>query len=173
MLNAPDCRRVLWTLPVLVAVGCGGSGSDDSPGSATEPSSQAPQAEMPAQDVAPAMPRSAAPAGARVFFITPADGDVVSNPVVVEFGIDGMSVVPAGQEQADSGHHHVIIDAELPALDLPIPKDARHVHFGEGNSRAELTLEPGQHSLQLLFADHLHIPHAPPVVSDRITITVE
>jgi hypothetical protein len=72
-----------------------------------------------------------------------------------------------------SGHHHVLIDAELPAMDMPIPADANHVHFGDGSSTTELTLEPGEHTLQLLFADHLHIPHDPPVYSDRITITVE
>jgi len=173
VLAAPVCRRILLILPLLVAAGCGGNGSDNAP-PAAETAAPAPQGGMSTTDTAPAaMPRSTAPADARVFFVTPSDGDVVTNPVVVEFGIEGMSVVPAGQEQADSGHHHVIVDAELPPMDLPIPKDANHVHFGQGNSSAELTLEPGQHTLQLLFADHLHIPHDPPVVSERITITVE
>jgi hypothetical protein len=84
-----------------------------------------------------------------------------------------MSVAPAGDSTPMSGHHHVLIDAELPAMDMPIPADANHVHFGDGSSTTELTLEPGEHTLQLLFADHLHIPHDPPVYSDRITITVE
>lgn len=166
MFESPIFRLLMLSLPLTIAAGCGGSGSDSAPAPTAQPESA--PAESP-----PAMPRSAAPPGARVYFITPADGDVVSSPVVVEFGIEGMAVVPAGQDQADSGHHHVIIDAELPPMDLPIPKDANHVHFGEGNSRAELALSPGQHTLQLLFADHLHIPHDPPVVSERITITVE
>ena len=174
MPAAPDCRRILLILPLLIAAGCGGNGSDEAPPApAAEAAAPAPQAGMTTMGTSPAMPRSTAPADARVFFVMPSDGDVVASPVVVEFGIEGMSVVPAGQAQADSGHHHVIVDKELPPMDLPIPKDANHVHFGEGNTRAELTLEPGQHTLQLLFADHLHIPHDPPVKSERITITVE
>lgn len=119
------------------------------------------------------MPRTPAPAGARVYFIAPADGAVVPGTFTVEFGLDGMAVVRAGDNTPDSGHHHVLIDTDLPDLALPIPADANHVHFGDGRSSTELTLPPGQHTLQLLFADYLHIPHDPPVYSDRITITVE
>lgn len=121
----------------------------------------------------PSMVRSAAAEGARVFFVTPQDGDVVPSPVKIEFGIEGMDVRPAGQAAAHSGHHHVLIDTALPVLDLPIPADANHIHFGDGSSSTELTLEPGEHTLRLLFADHLHIPHDPPVYSEPITITVE
>lgn len=123
--------------------------------------------------VPPGLSRTAAPEGARVFFITPEDGAVVSGPVEVEFGVEGMEVVPAGQAAPHSGHHHVLVDTGLPALELPIPADAHHIHFGDGRSSTELTLEPGEHTLQLLFADHLHIPHDPPVYSEPITITVE
>lgn len=121
----------------------------------------------------PALTRSPAPEGARVFFIAPQDGAVVSNPVKVEFGVEGMAVVPAGQATPHSGHHHVLVDTGLPVLGLPIPADANHIHFGDGSSSTELTLEPGEHTLQLLFADQLHIPHEPPVYSEPITITVE
>jgi hypothetical protein len=128
-------------------------------------------AEAPAQSSA--MPRTDSPVGARVFFITPLDGETVAPAFAVEFGIEGMSVVPAGNDAPDSGHHHLLIDADLPDLGLPIPADANHVHFGDGSTATERTLPPGQHTLQLLFADHLHIPHQPPVYSERITITVE
>ncbi len=111
--------------------------------------------------------------GARVFFITPSDGATLSGPVSIEFGIEGMAVVKAGNMQPQSGHHHLLIDTGLPNLDLPIPADANHIHFGDGSTSTELTLDPGQHSLQLLLGDHLHIPHQPPVVSEVITITVE
>jgi hypothetical protein len=121
----------------------------------------------------PTMPRRQAPAGASVYFITPQDGAVVSNPVRLEFAVEGMDVLPAGEDAADSGHHHVLIDTDLPDLALPIPADAKHVHFGDGSTSAELTLAPGAHTLQLLFADYLHIPHDGPVYSERITITVE
>lgn len=130
------------------------------------------QAAEPAAKIA-ALSRTPSPDGARVFFISPADGDTVSSPVRIEFGIEGMSVTKAGDAQPNSGHHHLVIDADLPDLALPIPADANYVHFGDGRTLTEITLEPGQHSLRMLLGDHLHIPHDPPVVSDSITITVE
>lgn len=125
-------------------------------------------------EAAPAMmPRTPAPEGARVFIMSPADGATVSNPVHVEFGIEGMTVAPAGDMTENSGHHHLIIDADLPDPSMPIPADDHHVHFGKGNTSTDLTLEPGQHTLQLVLGDYMHVPHDPPVVSDVITITVE
>ena len=119
------------------------------------------------------MPRTGSPDGASVFFITPADGETVTNPVRVEFGISGMSVVPAGDSSPDSGHHHLIIDAGLPDLSLPIPANDNYLHFGDGSITTEITLDSGPHTLQMLLGDHLHIPHDPPVMSEPITITVE
>lgn len=119
------------------------------------------------------LPRSPAPATAELYIVTPADGATVSSPIHVEFGLDGMDVMPAGTEAANAGHHHLLIDTDLPELSQPIPKDENHVHFGDGSHSTDLTLEPGQHTLQLLLADHLHIPHDPPVISKQITITVE
>ncbi len=133
----------------------------------------APQPAAKSSDSSLTMPRSAAADNARLYFITPADGASVSSPVHIEFGLDGMDVVPAGTEAPLSGHHHVIIDAELPAANLPIPADKNHVHFGDGRTTTELPLEPGQHTLQLMLGDYLHIPHQPPVTSEKITITVE
>ena len=72
-----------------------------------------------------------------------------------------------------SGHHHLLIDTDLPDPGLPIPKDDNHVHFGDGSTETEITLEPGEHTLQLMLGDHLHIPHDPPVTSEQITISVE
>jgi Domain of unknown function (DUF4399) len=120
-----------------------------------------------------AMPRTPSPVGARVFFITPADGATVSSPVHIEFGIQGMSVVPAGDTTPNSGHHHLLVDADLPDPGLPIPKDEHHIHFGDGSTSTDLQLSPGEHTLRLLLGDHLHIPHDPPVVSDPITIVVQ
>ena len=134
---------------------------------ASAPATPSPQASP------PTLQRTASAADARVFFITPADAAVVSSPVTLEFGMEVMTVVPAGDMTADSGHHHILIDTGLPDLNLPIPKDERHVHFGDGSSSTELDLAPGEHSLQLLVADHLHIPHDPPLYSEVITITVE
>ena len=120
-----------------------------------------------------ALLRTASPDGATVFFITPADGDSVPNPITVEFGLEGMSVIAAGIDQAQSGHHHLLIDADLPDLGLPVPADSRHIHFGDASTSTQLTLAPGEHTLRLLLGDYLHIPHDPPVISDVITITVE
>lgn len=164
MNSLRNLRVWLAAVPFLMSA-CGQSADE-----ATQPAAEAP---APAASTAPAMPRSAAPAGARVYFVTPANGATVSSPVTVEFAIDGMDVVPAGTQADNGGHHHVIIDAELPAMNLPIPADANHVHFGDGSSSTSLDLAPGEHTLQLLFADHLHIPHDPPVYSEKITITVE
>ncbi len=126
-----------------------------------------------AHPTAAALERTPSPDGARVFFITPTDGAVVSNPVVIDFGIEGMSVTKAGDQRPDSGHHHLLIDAELPDLSLPIPASENYVHFGDGSTSAKITLEPGPHTLRMLLGDHLHIPHDPPVISESITITVE
>ncbi len=126
-----------------------------------------------AASAATGLPRTASPAGATVFFISPADGDTVTNPVAIEFGISGMGVVKAGENQAESGHHHLIIDAGLPDLGLPIPADEHYVHFGDASTATELTLEPGTHTLQLLLGDYLHIPHDPPLMSATITVVVE
>ncbi len=120
-----------------------------------------------------AMPRTASPEGARVFFISPADGGTVSNPIAIEFGIEEMSVVAAGVNETHSGHHHLLVDTDVPDVGLPIPADANHIHFGDASTATELTLEPGEHTLRLLLGDHLHIPHDPPVMSESITILVE
>jgi hypothetical protein len=117
--------------------------------------------------------RTASTAGASVFFITPADGATVANPISIEFGIAGMDVVKAGNNQPNSGHHHLLIDTDLPDLGLPIPADEHHVHFGDGSVSTRISLPPGEHKLQMLLGDHLHIPHNPPLTSAQITITVE
>jgi hypothetical protein len=134
-------------------------------------------AESPPEAAAPAppaaLPRQPAPTGARAYIISPADGAVVTNPVRVVFGLAGVGVVPAGIQREDAGHHHLLIDAELPNLGMPIPSDAAHVHFGGGQTETELTLTPGTHTLQLLLGDHLHIPHDPPIASEVVTIEVQ
>ena len=84
-----------------------------------------------------------------------------------------MSVVTAGDATPQSGHHHLLVDADLPNLSLPIPATDNYIHFGDGSTSTEISLEPGTHTLRLLLGDHLHIPHDPPVVSDPITINVE
>ncbi len=118
------------------------------------------------------MPRSASPEGARVYFITPVDGATIQSPFVIRFGLSEMGVAPAGTEKQATGHHHLVIDAELPASDFPIPATEHYRHFGKGQTEVELSLPPGEHTLQLVLGDHIHIPHDPPIVSERITVTV-
>ena len=118
------------------------------------------------------LPRSAAPDKARVYFISPSDGQVIKGPVTVRFGLENMGVAPAGTAGEGLGHHHLIVDSPLPPLDQPLPKDDKHLHFGKGQTETVLTLAPGKHTLQLVLGDANHIPHQPAVVSDRITITV-
>ena len=120
-----------------------------------------------------ALPRTASPPGAMVYFISPQNGARVSSPFTVRFGLKGMGVAPAGVTNANTGHHHLIIDSDLPPANLPIPNDDKHRHFGTGQTEVELTLPPGQHTLQLALGDANHIPHQPPVVSEKITITVQ
>jgi len=113
------------------------------------------------------------PKGAEVYFIAPKDGETLTSPVTVRFGLKGMGIAPAGIAFEGSGHHHLIIDAPPPAAGVPIPADANHVHFGKGQTEASVELKPGKHTLQLALGDHLHIPHDPPVVSKPITVTVK
>jgi hypothetical protein len=120
-----------------------------------------------------AVDRTPSPQGANAYFISPTPGDTMTSPVTIRFGLKGMGVAPAGVEKANTGHHHLIIDAPLPALDEPILKDEHYRHFGGGQTEAVVELSPGRHRLQLLLGDHNHIPHDPPVLSAKITITVE
>jgi len=126
-----------------------------------------------AQDAPAGPPRTASPAGAELYIQSPADGAEVRSPFLVRFGLRGMGVAPAGVTNANTGHHHLLIDvAELPADNLPLPMTEQFRHFGAGQTEAEISLPPGQHTLQLVLGDSLHIPHDPPVRSAKITITV-
>lgn len=117
--------------------------------------------------------RTPSPAGAEVYFIAPADGATVKSPVTVKFGLKGMGIAPAGMTFDNSGHHHLLIDTNVPALDAPIPADANHLHFGKGQTETTVELKPGKHTLQLLFGDQSHVPHDPALVSKKIAITVK
>lgn len=117
--------------------------------------------------------RTPSPEGAKVYVISPKDGATVTSPFTVRFGLKGMGVAPAGTEVANTGHHHLLIDVkELPDFNRPIPSDEHHRHFGGGQTEVDLDLPAGQHTLQLILGDRFHVPHDPPVVSKRITITV-
>lgn len=112
--------------------------------------------------------------GASVYFVTPSNGQTVTQTFNVKFGLKGMGVAPAGAIFDNTGHHHILIDTvELPAMDSSLPATEKIRHFGGGQTETELTLEPGTHTLQLLLGNFAHIPHDKPVLSEKITITVE
>src|SRR6266853_108389 len=110
--------------------------------------------------------------GAEVYFIDLKDGTTVPAKLKIYFGLRNMGVAPAGSDRENSGHHHLLIDTEVPPLDQPIPNDFNHLHFGAGQTETEVTLRPGQHTLQLLMGDKDHVPHTPPVMSARIRVNV-
>ena len=122
-----------------------------------------------------AVAETPAPPNAAVYIISPRDGDTVSSPFKVQFGLSGMGIAPAGVEKPNTGHHHLIIDATMSPQELkePIASDAKHVHFGGGQTEAMVTLPPGKHTLQLVLGDWTHIPFNPPIVSPVITVTVK
>jgi hypothetical protein len=107
-----------------------------------------------------------------VYFSDLKDGATIPPKATIRFGLKEMGVAPAGSDRPNSGHHHLLIDTELPPLDKPIPNDFNHLHFGTGQTEAEVTLKPGPHTLQLLLGDKDHIPHNPPVMSPRIKVVV-
>jgi hypothetical protein len=120
-----------------------------------------------------AQERTPSPPGAEVYIISPKDGAKVHNPVLVQFGLKGMGIAPAGVKFDNTGHHHLLIDTDAPAdMSAPLPSTDKIVHFGKGQTETTLHLTPGKHTLQLLLADPNHIPHNPPVISKKITITV-
>ncbi len=115
---------------------------------------------------------SPSPEGSSVYIISPSNGETVGRTFTVKFGLQGMGIAPAGVEKAKTGHHHLIINGKkLPLMDAPLGNDV--MHFGGGQTEKTITLEPGQHTLQLLLGNHLHVPHNPPVISEKITITVK
>ena len=119
--------------------------------------------------------RMAAPAGAEVYFIAPQNGAKLHSPVTIKFGLKGMGIAPAGIKFDNTGHHHLLVDTDVSELNLdaPMPATDKIVHFGKGQTETTLTLSPGKHTLQLIFADYLHQSFNPPLASKKITITVD
>ena len=111
---------------------------------------------------------------AEVYFVSPSDGDEVSSPVEIVFGLRGIGVAPAGINFPNTGHHHLLVDLEaLPNLNESIPADENHIHFGKGQTQTLLALDPGEHTLQLLLGDWMHVPHTEPIFSEKIKIFVK
>ena len=123
---------------------------------------------------AQAPPKTKSVEGTTVDFVSPKNGETVGQTFTVRFGLKGMGIAPAGVQFANTGHHHLLVDmAEPPNMDAALPVTDNIRHFGAGQTEAEIKLPPGKHTLQLLFADYLHIPHDKPVISEKITIEVK
>jgi len=176
--------RSRW-LVVGLMVGCGGQAAPAEPVPAPEapPAAEAPAAAAehvhpaPAPE-APPVEQPAVPAGARVFFVAPKDGETVTGAlengkvsVSVKMGAENITVQPAGEVVAGTGHHHVLIDAEPVEKGAVVPKDEQHMHFGKGQTEATLSLAPGQHTLQLQLADGLHRSYGPELAA-KISVKV-
>ena len=111
--------------------------------------------------------------GSALYFVNLKNGETVSSPVLIQFGLRGMGVAPAGIEKAGTGHHHLLVDVAELGVNAPIPTSDQHRRFGLGQTEVTLDMRPGQHTLQLLMGDQNHIPHHPVVMSEQITITVK
>jgi hypothetical protein len=124
---------------------------------------------------APPVSALVAPANAEVYFISPHDGEKIKGPVTVRFGLKGLGIAPAGIKFDNTGHHHLLLDTDLAeiAIDQPLPVTDKILHFGKGQTETVLTLAPGKHTLELLFADYTHRSFDPPLHSKKITITVK
>ncbi|HKD54768.1 MAG TPA: DUF4399 domain-containing protein [Steroidobacteraceae bacterium] len=127
-----------------------------------------------AGSLALAQERTPSPPGVEVYIISPKNGATVHGAFKVQFGLTKeMGIAPAGMKFDNTGHHHLLIDIDAPAdMNGPLPATDKIVHFGKGQTETTLTLPPGKHTLQLLLADMNHVPHQPPVISKKITITV-
>ncbi len=158
--------KIYWIVIGLMCAACQ---------SGTEPSnsldSEVTTESMPIQEHT----RSTSSENAAVYIISPQDGDVLpAGTINVKFGLSEMGIAPAGIEFPNSGHHHLLVNAtDSLAMDMPIPTDSAHIHFGLGQTETNLDLNPGTYTLQLVLGDYSHIPHDPPVISDQITISVE
>lgn len=157
-------------LPISLLTSCSDATSQDAakPGHAHAAKADAP--------VLPPAGKTPRPADAKLHIISPANGATVDKTFTIQFGLKGMGVAPAGiymGPDAPTGHHHLLVDVDKVDLKMPVMKDATHIHFGGGQTETSLTLEPGEHTLQLLLADHAHMPHDPPLLSKKITVTVK
>ncbi len=112
------------------------------------------------------------PEGAKVFFANIQDGDVVTSPLKIEFGVEGMEVEPAGELHQGMGHHHLLINGQPLASGTVVPADSVNIHYGKGQIETEIELTPGEYKLVMQFADGYHQSYGEQM-SSTITVMVE
>lgn len=149
----------------LIALSLAACGDNSTPSHEEAHKDAAPSAE--------AITRTPSPAGAKVWLIEPTEGAVLKSPITIKFGVEGMKLAPAGSDEPESGHHHLLIDTKLEDYNAPIPADDKHKHYGKAQTEATIELAPGKHTLQDVFGDKNHIPFEPSVESPVVNITVE
>jgi hypothetical protein len=174
MRNAPPALlAAALGLAVLIACSPQPAAGPDAETTARIDSLQASLATLENDKLAAAKPH--ADAGPAVYFVNLKDGDTVTSPVRVVFGLYGMGIAPALIEKENTGHHHLLVDTEIPAeeMEFAIPNDPQHIHFGGGQTETVVELTPGQHTLKLVFADLNHTPLNPSIESPTITINVQ
>ena len=158
-------------LSVFIFVGVGCSSEKPTPTSSTPPVSETTKPQL---QTNPVLVRAKSSPGAKVFIMDLKDNQLVTSPLTVKFGSEGVEIAKAGEVKDNSGHFHLLIDVDtLPAMDQPIPNNEHMLHFGQGQTEATITLSPGPHTLQLLLAGGNHVPNDPPVMSEKIHIIVE
>ncbi len=135
----------LLAMTLGAVVSCGGQDAAESAGAAEEPMT--------------------------IRIVEPADGAEVTNPFTVSFEVEGLTIVPAGEQVPRSGHHHLLVDVDEPAPGTPIPSIEGYLHYGQGQTSLELTLEPGPHRLIAVVGDFAHIPLVPNV-ADTVNVVV-
>tara|TARA_Y100001935_G_scaffold242423_1_gene232821 strand:- start:227 stop:640 length:414 start_codon:yes stop_codon:yes gene_type:complete len=108
----------------------------------------------------------------KVYFINLKDGDELKSPFLIQFGLSGKGIAPAGIDIDNTGHHHLLINVDEVNYSMPIPSSKQHLHFGLGQTETKLNLPPGKHKLQLILGDKYHVPHDPPLVSEIIEVNV-
>ena len=108
----------------------------------------------------------------KVYFINLKDGDELKSPLLIQFGLSGKGIAPAGIDVDNTGHHHLLINVDEVNYSMPIPSSKQHLHFGLGQTETILSLPPGRHKLQLILGDKYHVPHDPPLVSEIVEVNV-
>lgn len=167
-LSSMSCVAVA----VVAVVGLAGCANNQAPVMSVAPTTPM-KVNVSTPTLAAGYVKVAATPGSSLYFVNLKNGATVSSPVLVQFGLRGMGVAPAGIEKAGTGHHHLLVDVAELDVNAPIPTTDQHRHFGLGQTEVTLEMKPGQHTLQLLMGDQNHIPHHPVVMSERITITVK
>ncbi len=111
--------------------------------------------------------------GTGVTIVKPATASThQAGPVEICMETNGYTVEPAKNGVNEGkGHHHLIIDTALPDLGSPIPKDAQHIHMGDGSKCKTVNFSQGVHTISTLFAKGNHVPYNP-AVTDTIFISV-